>query len=74
MWCMSHRIIMRPIAEQTVRLSVSLNKVDHDTLQRVADKNDVSVAWVVRKAVERFLDSDPQGNLFRSPEMLEGRK
>ena len=62
---------MRPIAEKTVRLSVSLGKADHDALQRVAEKNDVSVAWIVRKAIERFLESSPQGDLFRSAEIVD---
>jgi predicted DNA-binding ribbon-helix-helix protein len=60
---------MRPIAEKTVRLSVSLDKTDYDALQQVAGTNDVSVAWLVRKAVERFLQSNPQGDLFRSAEV-----
>lgn len=62
---------MRPIAEKTTRLSVSLNKTDHDELERFAQKNDVSVAWLVRKAIERFLASDPQADLFPSTELQE---
>ncbi len=60
---------MRPIAEKTTRLSVSLNKADHDALEHFAEKNDVSVAWLVRKSIERFLASDPQGDLFPSTEV-----
>lgn len=62
---------MRPIAENTTRLSVSVNKSDHDALERFADKNDVSVSWLVRKAIERFLASDPQGDLFPSTQVQE---
>lgn len=62
---------MRPIAEKTARLSVSLNKSYYDALQEVAESNDVSVAWLVRKAIERFLESNPQADLFRSTEVME---
>ena len=62
---------MRPIAEKTTRLTVSLSKQDRDALQRFASTNDVSEAWLVRKAIERFLESDPQGELFRSTEVVE---
>jgi predicted DNA-binding ribbon-helix-helix protein len=62
---------VRPIAEKTARLSVSLNQGDYDALQRVAERNDVSVAWLVRKSIERFLESSAQGDLFRSTEVAE---
>jgi hypothetical protein len=62
---------MRPIAENTTRLSVSLRKADHDALEHFAQRNDVSVAWIVRRAIERFLASDPQGDLFPSTEVQE---
>jgi hypothetical protein len=65
---------MRPLAEKTTRLSVSLRKADHDSLERFAVKNDVSVAWLVRKAIERFLGSDPQGDLFPSTEVQEATR
>ena len=73
--CNLHHVLnaltMRPIAENTARLSVSLPKADYDALQHVAGKNDVSVAWLVRKAIERFLESSPQGALFASAEVGE---
>lgn len=62
---------MRPIAEKTTRLSVSVSQSDHDALERFAEKNDVSVSWLARKAIERFLASDPQGDLFPSNEVQE---
>jgi predicted DNA-binding ribbon-helix-helix protein len=63
--------IMRPLADKTARLSISLNQADYDSLQRVAEDNDVSVAWIVRKAIERFLHSNPQPELFPSYEVAE---
>ncbi|PJE26426.1 Ribbon-helix-helix protein, copG family [Pseudooceanicola antarcticus] len=42
------------------RLSVSLTEEQHTELLEIADKNKVSVAWVVREAIERLLrDEQP---------------
>lgn len=57
--------------QKAARFSITLNKPDYDALQRLADENDVSLAWLVRKAVERLLASDPQLELFRSVEVQE---
>ena len=40
------------------RLSVSLSAKHHRELNEIARKNRVSVAWVVRQAVERLLRDD----------------
>jgi hypothetical protein len=61
---------MRPLADKTARLSVSLSQSDYNSLQRVADENGVSIAWLVRRAVERFLESNPQKELFPGVEVL----
>lgn len=42
------------------RLSVSLTEQQHAELAEIALKNKVSVAWVVREAIERLLrDEQP---------------
>jgi len=41
--------------KRSVRLSVSLDEADHAELQRIAIENDLSVAWVIRKAVTEFI-------------------
>lgn len=42
------------------RLSVSLTDEQHAELLEIAEKNKVSVAWVVREAIERLLrDEQP---------------
>ena len=38
-----------------VRLSISLDATDHAELTRLAEQHDLSVAWVVRKAVSEFI-------------------
>lgn len=40
------------------RLSVSLSPEQHAELVEVANKNKVSVAWVVREAIERLLHDE----------------
>lgn len=40
------------------RLSVSLSADQHRELNEIARRNRVSVAWVVREAVERLLKDD----------------
>ncbi len=38
-----------------VRLSISLNPADHAELSRLAEQHDLTVAWMVRKAVSEFV-------------------
>jgi hypothetical protein len=40
------------------RLSVSLSAEQHSELSEIARKNRVSVAWVVREAIDRLLKDD----------------
>ena len=42
--------------KDTVRTSVSLPREHYDILASVAEQNRVSVAWVVRDAVARYVD------------------
>ena len=53
-----------PIAadRRTVRTSVMLPEDTHLQVQALADANHVSSAWVIRMAVQRFLD-EYQGQL-----------
>jgi predicted transcriptional regulator len=62
---------MRRQAEKSARFTVSLSQADHETLQNLAEKNDVSIAWLVRKSIEKMLESNPQRDLFRGNEVLE---
>ena len=41
---------------KTIRTSVLLPEEAHLRLQALAEANDVSAAWVIRVAVQRFLD------------------
>ena len=50
------------------RLSVSLTEIQHAELLEIAEKNKVSVAWVVREAIERMLrDEQPLFHVRQEP-------
>ena len=44
-------------SRKPVRTSVVLPEEAYVRVQRMAAANDVSIAWVIRQAVQRFLDS-----------------
>ena len=46
---------------KTARLSVSLDAQDYEVLVEIASKQDVSVAWVVRRAVSEIVRSYRNG-------------
>ena len=38
-----------------LRVTVSVTGSDYDTLNALADKDEVSVSWVVRRAIDEYL-------------------
>lgn len=42
------------------RLTVSLTGKDYDDLSALAEKDEVSVSWVVRRAIDEYLESHRQ--------------
>lgn len=42
-------------SKKSTRLTVSLDPEDHAVLAAVAAKSDVSLSWVVRQAIHRFI-------------------
>ena len=46
---------------KTARLSISLDAGDYAVLTEIARKEDVSVAWVVRRAVGEIVRSHQEG-------------
>jgi Ribbon-helix-helix protein, copG family len=43
------------------RITISLAGADYDQLQALAAKSEVSVSWVVRRAIEEFLRKQRRG-------------
>lgn len=37
------------------RISVNIDRVEYEQLRRVARENDVSIAWIARRALKDFL-------------------
>lgn len=50
-------------SKKSVRTTVSIPADDYEELERLAEKNRVSVAWVVRHAVNKYLAAEAP--LFR---------
>jgi predicted DNA-binding ribbon-helix-helix protein len=48
---------MATLGRRSVRTSVLLSEQQYERLTRIATASDVSVAWVIRQAVQKFLDS-----------------
>ena len=49
--------------KNSVRLTTTLTKKQHEQLEQLAHKNDVAVAWLARKAILRFIE-DAEGGPF----------
>lgn len=63
----------KPPNAKSVRTTVSLPPDDYDELEALARKNRVSVAWVIRDAVQKYLES--QTPLLRAkPNALHGQR
>lgn len=56
-------ITSQTLRAPTIRASVSFPFDMYKTLENIADKKKVSMAWVVREAVEMYLSDN--GPLFR---------
>lgn len=52
--------------DKRVRTSVILSQEQHDKLNAFADAQDVSVAWVIRQAVVKFLASEGNAKKVKS--------
>jgi len=49
----------RPVDAEIKRVTVTLPQRQLDALQMIASREDVSVAWLVRKAVDKLLREGP---------------
>ena len=51
----------RPISdsEQTVRISISISKDAYLELENISYEKKVSLAWVVRESIEKYLKEKP---------------
>jgi predicted transcriptional regulator len=45
-------------AVKSIRSTVSIPAEQYEELQRIADKKRVSIAWVIRDAIDRYLTAE----------------
>ena len=50
-----------------VRLSVGLDPGSHAKLSQLAERNDVSLAWMARKAITDFIERQEEGDQAELP-------
>jgi hypothetical protein len=55
------KLVMSAAKSKVVRTSVILPEKRHLQLTKLAEANDVSVAWVIRNAITDFLDHNLDG-------------
>lgn len=52
---MANKNAREPKEKKTVRMSVTVAEGDYRDIESIAQRKKVSVAWVIREAVERYL-------------------
>ena len=57
----------RSTSNDVKRVTVSLPRRQIDVLAAIATREDVSLAWLVRKAVDRFLREGPEVRVAEPP-------
>lgn len=61
-----HHPLIEIMSKKPVRVSISLPADDHAMLQGIAGVNQVSLSWLVRKAVRNLLQDTEQMRLFNA--------
>ena len=63
----------RSVDDEIKRVTVTLPQRQLEALQLIAQREDVSVAWLVRKAVDRLLREGPDVPVARRQRQSKGR-
>lgn len=58
------RELMGKDGKDSIRVTTTLTKAQHNAVERIADQNHVKVAWVIRQAVERLIEQAEGGPLL----------
>ena len=69
-----HTSMTRSIDTEIKRVTVTLPRRQLDALQMIATREDVSVAWLVRKAVDRLLREGPEIPVADQPQLTRERE
>jgi hypothetical protein len=67
-------IMSRPVDAEIKRVTVTLPQRQLDALQTIASREDVSVAWLVRKAVDKLLREGPDIPVVNATQPSRRRK
>jgi predicted transcriptional regulator len=54
------RMVRQKRERQPARLTVTLDECDYSEVCQLAEKNDVSAAWIIRRAVQQYLKDMPR--------------
>lgn len=65
---------MQPKLKSGQRITVSLSSHDHDALSALAERCDVSLSWLTRKAIIEFLETHAKGELQLPLHLESNRK
>ncbi|MBA2649219.1 MAG: CopG family transcriptional regulator [Legionella sp.] len=58
---------------KSIRITISLPEKDHAYLQEIANNNQISLSWLVRKAVKNLLEDPQQRKLFNEPKLVRDK-
>jgi hypothetical protein len=47
--------------KDSVRVTTTLTRAQHDAIEQIASRNHVKMAWVIRQAVERLIEQAEGG-------------
>lgn len=70
--CCNH-LMTRSIDEKVKRVTVTLPRHQVEALQTIASREDVSVAWLVRKAIDKLLREGPAIPVADTPQQTKRR-
>ena len=59
---------------KTTRLTVSLEEDDYEALNRIALSRDVSLSWVIRRAIRQFVENPVDPDARESANFAKQKK
>jgi hypothetical protein len=61
---MLRKVLMGKDGKDSVRITTTLTRAQHDAIEHIANRNHVKVAWVVRQAVVHLIERAEGGPLL----------
>ena len=60
------------MGKKVCRTSVALDQALFERVRQASKRHDVSIGWIIRKALERYLEEEEQPDLFDGGTLLTG--